>query len=204
MTCQSTVIPGQSRNRTASVVYLSTSVTAFDSTATVRRSRFLRWACRHGGLTISQAHQRQPVGDLTGPRSGQLHRAARRRVGDVERPVASSSHVRGSVSTTLGGLPRVCRGTRDALHGNERRHPDLDAGARRHRSQGPGRQPDRLGEFGPFGLGPRVSSGASPQPPPPRRGSSPDRHCGGQPYSRVSKWLSTAIIRPTRWLARCS
>ena len=72
------------------------------------------------------------------------------------RPVASSSQVRGSVSTTLGGLPRRVLGSRNALHRNERWHAYLDAGARRDRGQRAGGQPHRLGELGAPRLGPAV------------------------------------------------
>ena len=49
----------------------------------------------------------------------------------LSRPVASASQVRGSASTTFGGVPRPWREAADALHGPERRHPDLDAAPRR-------------------------------------------------------------------------
>ena len=43
----------------------------------------------------------------------------------VSRPVASRSQVAASVSTTLGGVPRVCRGPGHQLDGDVRRHPQL-------------------------------------------------------------------------------
>ncbi len=97
--------------------------------------------------------------------------------------------MRGSVSTTLGGLPRRCVGSRNALHRNERRHPHLHAGARRDGRQRARGQPHRLGQLGAGRLGPAVVAQPVGQPPRRRRGSSPDRRCGGRPYLRCLKVL---------------
>ena len=69
----------------------------------------------------------------------------------VSRPVARRSQVRGSVSTTFGGFPRVVSDPGDALHRDERRHPYLDACAGGQRRQRPCRESHRLGEIGALG-----------------------------------------------------
>ena len=98
---------------------------------------------------------------------------------------------------------RGCAEPRNALHRNERRHPHLDAGTGRDGRQRARGQPHRLGQarFGPVRSGCRRA--ASRRPPTRRRGSSPDRRCGGRPYLRFSKCLSTATDRPIRRPARC-
>ena len=50
-------------------------------------------------------------------------------------PTASAIQVAASISTTAGGVPRVCRVPADALGRGVRRHPHLDRPARRLRDQ---------------------------------------------------------------------
>ena len=59
---------------------------------------------------LTQAHQWQPRLDLRGPRADSRSAPEALASTTCSSPVASSSHVRGSVSTTLGGVPRVCLG----------------------------------------------------------------------------------------------
>ena len=128
-------------------------------------------------------------------RTAAAHRSLRRRP-PSSRPVASSSQVRGSVSTTFGGLPRVCSGPE--------MHCTATNGGTRTSTLAPGAiaasvravRPHRLGQLGAAGSGQRCRRAASPTTAAPRRGSSPDRHCGGRPYLRFSKCSSTATDPP--------
>ena len=120
------------------------------------------------------------------------------------RPVASNSHVRGSVSTTFGGLPRRWCGSRNALHRNERRHAYLDAGSWRSGRQCARGQPHRVAKLRPPGL--RQAVVAQPV--------GDGRH-GGACLRRIDTAVvghtldsqsarSTATDRPTRRPARSS
>ena len=119
------------------------------------------------------------------------------------RPVASSSHVRGSVSTTFGGVPRVCLGPEmhwTATNGGTRTSTLAPGASVRvcARSAAPPQRVRRVAVRGWF------RRAASRRARGRRRASSLDLRCGGRPYPSVSKCLSTATGRRTRRRERCS
>ena len=82
------------------------------------------------GVRVSPGEVRREVGALAAGAdpAGVLGRGAR-----SSSPVASAIQVAASISTTAGGVPRVCRTPGDHLDGGVRRHPHLDRLAGRAR-----------------------------------------------------------------------
>ena len=98
-----------------------------------------RWSCRAAAANTPERSARGPLA-LISPAS--------RAWAQDSRPRASLTQVTGSVSTTFGGVPRVCRGPAKALDRGVRRHPDLHGAAGRVGGQ----QAEQVGDGGPEGL----------------------------------------------------
>ena len=183
------------------------------STDVPRRRRADRWRCgrrdrhRRSGWDppdrSRQADQWHRGGDLAGTRARKLQRTACRGVGDRQKPVARSSQVRGSASTTLGGLPRLCAGPEmhwTATNGGTRTST-LDPGATAASVRAVSRTASAKSARGGSGAPSSRNQSAIAETASRVFAGSDYGSFLGRPYLRVSKCLSTATIPHTRWQA---